>query len=118
MCDLSLSSSQSVPDLCASFSTINRGGTPEISNCIHSFSVPGKERRRERGREGGRERKRQSAERVTRERSEEGYGEEERAEGEKGREGPSLRHYSGDIIRATVCLLIRINTHKQRQSAR
>lgn len=51
-----LSSSQSVPDLCASFSTINRGGTPEISNCIHSFSVPAKEGQRERAREAGRER--------------------------------------------------------------
>lgn len=53
---------------------------------------------RERGTEGGREKEsgRGSERReATRGKGEEGYGEEERAEGgEKGRKGPSLRHYS------------------------
>lgn len=87
MCDLSLSSSQSVPDLCTSFSTINRGGTLKISNCIHSFSAPGKKRQKERGRKGRKEREKETESReAARDQGKEGYGEEERTKGEHGRE--------------------------------
>lgn len=123
VCDLSLSSSHNAPDLCASFSTINRAGTPEISNCIHSFSAPrqgeadtDREEGR-RGREGGKDGARQSGPRGNAGESRGGIrGRWKSMRGRKGRKGSSPRHYGWDTIRATGCPLIIIKTHKQRQS--
>lgn len=94
VCDLSLSSSLNVPDLWVSFSTIYRGGTPKISNCIHSFSVPGKKRQRE----GEGEKEREGKERRKGERNKERQGAERQHGRQAGRDMGKKKGQRGERV--------------------